>query len=259
MGCGWYEGEGMKGGKTNSIGDVVRVYFDCEFTDGVGGGDPSVEFCAGVVAGEPGGFAVVGHVAAAVVLFFTGVDDGDAIGEEDVAEDVFGFGVVGCVAVWLVRDQERGRGRGKGGILGEARVVVVFNEVAEEGWVGAVACHGFDHVVEVADAATGGFKGVEELPVTELEVSDVIGRLGGGSGIHGVVEHAVKILLVWTVEGGVPVVDFSDAVHAGCFLVAWEEIRLDLEGAVNAEAVDWDCQHGTSMSDQRSPTRVIGH
>lgn len=32
------------------------------------------------------------------MLFFAGVDDGDAVGEEDVAEDVFRLGVVGCVA-----------------------------------------------------------------------------------------------------------------------------------------------------------------
>lgn len=50
-------------------------------------------------------------------------------------------------------------------IRGEAGVVVVFDKVAQEGRIGAVAGDGFDHVVEVADAAAGGFKGVEELPV----------------------------------------------------------------------------------------------
>lgn len=42
---------------------------------------------------------------------------------------------------------------------------MVFDKVAQEGGIGAVAGNGFDHVVEVADAAAGGFEGVEELPV----------------------------------------------------------------------------------------------
>lgn len=42
---------------------------------------------------------------------------------------------------------------------------MVLDKVAEERRIGAVAGDGLDHVVEVADAAAGGFKGVEKLPV----------------------------------------------------------------------------------------------
>ena len=74
-------------------------------------------------------------------------------------------------------------------VRGETGVVVVFDKVAEEGRIGAVAGDGFDHVVEVADAAAGGFEGVEELPVA-VWVSDGSEKVERGD-VHGVVENAI--------------------------------------------------------------------
>lgn len=56
---------------------------------------------------------------------------------------------------------------------------MVLDKVAEERRIGAVAGDGLDHVVEVADAAAGGFKGVEKLPVAAC-VSDGLEKLEKG-------------------------------------------------------------------------------
>lgn len=50
-------------------------------------------------------------------------------------------------------------------LLCESRVVVVLNKVSEERCVDTIGFYGVDHVVQIADAAAGRLKGVEQLPV----------------------------------------------------------------------------------------------
>jgi hypothetical protein len=53
-----------------------------------------------------------------------------------------------------------------GGLLCKSRIVVVLNKVSEKRRVGAVGFDSVDHVVQIADTAARGLKGVEQLPVT---------------------------------------------------------------------------------------------
>lgn len=46
-------------------------------------------------------------------------------------------------------------------LLCKSGVVVVLNEVPEKRCIGAVGFYSVDHVVQIADAAAGGLKGVE--------------------------------------------------------------------------------------------------
>ncbi|KAH9829512.1 hypothetical protein Tdes44962_MAKER09113, partial [Teratosphaeria destructans] len=114
--------------------------------DRVEGGDEGVQRGGGVVAGEPDGLAVVRVAGAAlgvVVLLLAFVDDGDAVGEQGEGEDVLG------------ERQVAGRG-------GEAGLVVVLAEGAEEAGVGAVGLDAVDGVGEVGHGARGAGEGGEE-------------------------------------------------------------------------------------------------
>ena len=75
------------------------------------------------------------------MLLFALVDNGDAIGEHGEGDGIFIERDVQCVG-------------------GEAGVVVVHEEGAEESGIGVVGLHGVDAVIKVADAAGGGLEGL---------------------------------------------------------------------------------------------------
>lgn len=62
------------------VGEISAVLAYSVGTDLVRCGDMRVELAGGLVAREPRRFAVVGIIAPAVVLFLTGVYNGDAVG-----------------------------------------------------------------------------------------------------------------------------------------------------------------------------------
>ena len=75
------------------VGQIRAVLGDGVFPGGVERGDEFVEHRAGVVAGQPDGFAVEGHAAATFgleVLFLAFVDDGNPVGEHGEGDDIFG-------------------------------------------------------------------------------------------------------------------------------------------------------------------------
>lgn len=101
-----------------------------------------------VVAGQPGGFAIVGIVAARIVLLLAGVNDRNAVGKNGVGDDVFGQRVVGRVRR-------------------KAWYVMVLGEATQKCSVFASIFHGVEFVDEVRDAAGRGFEGCGEWVVAE--------------------------------------------------------------------------------------------
>lgn len=76
--------------ETHLVSQVLRILADRVAADLVGRRYRGVEGAGGVVAGQPGGFAVERVVAAAVVLFLARVDDGDPVCEDGECGHIFG-------------------------------------------------------------------------------------------------------------------------------------------------------------------------
>lgn len=90
---------------------VSRVLGDRQAADLVCGGDPGVQRSAGGVSGQPGGLAVSWVAASAVVLFLSGVDDGDTVAQEDEGDHVLSLRVVARVAADVSEALQEQRGK----------------------------------------------------------------------------------------------------------------------------------------------------
>ena len=129
---------------TFAYGDGVGVLID-----GVRSLCMSIQLRSSRVIRCPESFTIERDISTIVMLFLSIIQDRDAVSQEYEGDDVLGFRVVTCVAVWelcMMRKIFPIFGL-VGDLLGKSWVVMVLDEVSEERCVGAIGFDGIDHII----------------------------------------------------------------------------------------------------------------